>query len=327
MTSTQNVSQTTAQGAIPAPAAAQKRAKPIVAVGSSYKKSKPTTLIFSYVILIIAVLFSVYPIYYAFLASIRPGNQLVTGNAIDIFIPREITLENYQKMLVDNKFPSTDRASGQIKFWRWLGNSALVASFTAVISMLIALPTALALSRFRFAGRRGLLIGLFVLQSFPGVLFIVPYINILRALGVYGQWLGLVVAYGAGGIIFTAWNMKGYFDTIPVEIEESAMIDGCNVLQSFFRVLLPLSIPAIAVTFFFNFQRGWTDFFLASVLIPSPDSANTLPVALQKLANDRAVPWGNFAAASILIMIPSALIFAYVQRFLQSGLTVGGVKG
>ena len=142
-----------------------------------------------------------------------------------------------------------------------------------------------------------------------------------------GAALGLILAYSAGTIVFCTWNLKGYFDTIPVEIEESALIDGCNTFQSFFLILLPLSIPAIAITAFFGFLAGWGEFALASAIIPAPTVRQTLPVALNVLANSRSVPWGQFAAASMLVAIPTMILFLFMQRYLQSGLTAGGVKG
>ncbi len=143
----------------------------------------------------------------------------------------------------------------------------------------------------------------------------------------YDNLIGLILAYSAGTLVFSTWNLKGYFDTIPVEIEESALIDGCNTLGAFLRVLLPLSLPAVALTAFFGFLAGWNEYVLASALIPAPESIQTLPIALYSLANSTSVPWSLFAAGSFLVAVPTAIAFLLMQRYLQSGLTAGGVKG
>jgi arabinogalactan oligomer/maltooligosaccharide transport system permease protein len=122
-------------------------------------------------------------------------------------------------------------------------------------------------------------------------------------------------------------NLKGYFDTIPIDLEEAAMIDGCGPVQSFIMIALPLARPALAVTALFAFMAGWGEYVLASVLIPAPDSAKTAMVGLYKMANDINVPWGLFAAGGVMIIIPTLLVFLYLQRYLEGGLTLGGVKG
>ena len=135
------------------------------------------------------------------------------------------------------------------------------------------------------------------------------------------------MAYVSGTLIFTTMNLKGYFDTIPIDLEEAAMIDGCGPVQSFFLIALPLARPAIAVTALFAFMAGWGEYVLASVLIPAPDSAKTAMVGLYKMANELAVPWGYFAAGAVMIIIPVLIVFLYLQRYLEGGLTLGGVKG
>ena len=281
------------------------------------RRNRQIGLVLSYVILVVAVLFALYPVYFAFLVSIRPNGQLLSLNLVDMFVPvTGISFDSYNTVMF-----------GSQPFFNWVGNSLLIAGLTAIASLLLATSAAFTISRFKFRGRNALLIMFLAIQAFPGVLALNAITNLLTKLGLYGSSAGLIIAYSAGTIVFCTWNLKGYFDTIPVEIEESALIDGCNTFQSFFLILLPLSIPAIAITAFFGFLAGWGEFALASAIIPAPTVRQTLPVALNVLANSKSVPWGQFAAASMLVAIPTMILFLFMQRFLQSGLTAGGVKG
>src|SRR5258708_11719821 len=280
-------------------------------------RKPPRGLFISYTILVLAVIFALYPVYFALLVSIRPSGQLLSLNLMDMFVPTTgISLDSYQTMLF-----------GTQPYFSWLGNSLFVALLTAFACVVLATTAAFVLSRIKFRGRNMLLILFLAVQAFPGVLALNAIINLLVKLNLYGNPLGLVLAYSGGTLVFCTWNLKGYFDTIPVEIEEAALMDGCNTLQSFYRVLLPLSLPAVAITAFFGFLAGWGEFALASAIVPAPTVRQTLPVALYGLANSRSVPWGLFAAGSMLVAIPTMLLFLLMQRYLRSGLTAGGVKG
>ncbi len=268
-----------------------------------------------YVILVLASLFAIYPVYFAFLASLRPGNSLYSTDLASMFFPTQITLENYRIMLFDKPFFS------------WVGNSLFVSLFTVVVCLILATSAAFAFSRFKFWGRSFGLILFLAIQAFPAVLALVPIAQILSALGLYKNLWGLVLAYASGTLVFCTWNLKGYFDTIPIEMEEAAQIDGAGPIQSFIRIALPLARPAIAVTALFGFLAGWGEYVLASVIIPAPETAKTLPVGLYNLASDINVPWGQFAAGAMMVSIPVLILFLYLQTYLESGLTVGGVKG
>jgi arabinogalactan oligomer/maltooligosaccharide transport system permease protein len=279
------------------------------------KKPTRAVIAFQYVVLILASIFALYPIWFIFLASGRLGNRLYSLNLVGMFIPVEFSLENYNTMLFEKPF------------LLWMKNSLFVAGSTTIACLLIATSAAFAFSRFRFRGRELGLILFLAIQAFPGVLALVPQAQILGALGLYRSHFGLILAYTSFTLVFCTWNLKGYFDTIPIDLEEAGMIDGCGPVQSFLRIALPLARPALAVTALFGFLSGWGEYVLASVLIPAPDTMKTVPVGMYSLATDQSVPWGLFAAGALMLLVPIMILFSFLQRFLESGLTLGGVKG
>jgi arabinogalactan oligomer/maltooligosaccharide transport system permease protein len=279
------------------------------------RKTKPWIRVMQYAILIIATIYAFYRVWFAILASGRLGDRLYTLNFLGMFIPTEWTFENYRVMLFERPFLT------------WLTNSLKVASITTLASLLVSTSAAFALSRFRFKGREFFLVFLLAISTFPGLLSLVAIAQLLTALGLYGKHLGLILAYTAGTLVFCTWNLKGYFDTIPVEMEESAMLDGCGPLQAFILIALPLARPALAVTAILGFMAGWGDFVFASVLVPAPDSLKLAVPALYALANSMSVPWGYFAAGAVIVIIPTIIVYLSMNRYFEGGLTLGGVKG
>lgn len=279
------------------------------------RKTKLLGKILQVVAAILATIFAVYPIWFTILASGRSGDRLFTLNLAGMFLPTEWTWDNYQTMIFTEPLLT------------WMKNSLMVASLTTIACLFIATSAAFAFSRMRFYGREWGLVLFLAIQSFPGVLSLVPIAQLLVAVGGYGQHWGLILAYTSGTLIFTTMNLKGYFDTIPIDLEEAAMIDGCGPVQSFLLIALPLARPALAVTALFAFMGGWGEYILASVIIPAPDAKKTVVVALYKLANEISVPWGHFAAGGVLVIIPVLIVFLFLQRYLEGGLTLGGVKG
>jgi len=208
----------------------------------------------------------------------------------------------------------------------WLSNSLKIAGLTTVMALIISTSAAYAISRWQFIGRNGSLIFLLALQAFPSLLSLVAIYQILQGLQLINNHLGLVMAYTAGALVFSTWNMKGYFDTIPIDLEEAALIDGASPTQAFLRVVLPLVQPALAVTALFAFLGGWNEFVMANVLMTGKEMW-TLPVGLFSLQRDYRIPWGYFAAGAVVNAIPVMLLFLGLQRYLVSGLAAGSVKG
>ncbi len=280
-----------------------------------YRKTTVMTRVIQYAILVLGSIFAVYPMWFVILASGRTGDRLYTLNLLGMFIPTEWIWNNYAEMLFNRPFLT------------WLWNSVYVSALTTIFSLLVTTSAAFALSRFKFPGRNSILIFLLALSTFPGLLSLVAVAQLLTAIGLYGQHLGLILAYTAGTLVFCTWNLKGYFDTIPIDLEEAARIDGCGPVQAFVLVALPLVRPAMAVTALLAFLSGWGDFVFASVLVPAPDALKLAVPALYALAGAQGIPWGLFAAGAVIVVIPTLIVFMLVQRNFESGLTVGGVKG
>lgn len=211
-------------------------------------------------------------------------------------------------------------------FGRWLLNSVLVSLMTTALGVFLACTAAYAFSRFRFPGRETGMLAFLVSQMFPGTLMLIPmFIIIVKWLGLGNTYWGLVIVYATTSIPFCVWMLKGYFDTIPVDIEESALIDGASRQTIFIRIILPLAKPAIAITALFSFMTAWNEFILASVFLES-ELMYTAPVGLRFFVGGFSSQWGFFAAGSVIVSLPVVILFLYLQKYLVSGLTAGSVK-
>ena len=216
-------------------------------------------------------------------------------------------------------------------FPKLLLNSLLVSLGTSVIAVVLGASAAYAFSRFQFIGRQAGMLGFIVLLMLPSAATLAPLYVLLSQIKIGGEPLraplpGLMIAYGSGALPFSIWNLKGYFDTVPRELEEAALIDGASRLAVFRHIIIPLSAPAIAVTILFGFMSGWTEFVLAWTFLENP-SRFTLAMALRAMQGQFATPWSEFAALSILMSIPVVLLFFGLQRYIVSGLSMGAVKG
>lgn len=279
-----------------------------------------------HLILVVAVLYSAYPILWVFTVAFSGGQSLLfvdlpadptIWDRLRAIVPwpAEISLENFTAVMGDQPFAL------------WLLNSAIVALATMVVGVALATTSAYAFSRFRFPGRRAGLMSFLVSQMFPGVLMLIPlYIIIVQWLGLGSTRAGLVLLYTTTAIPFCVWMMKGYFDTIPRELEESALIDGAPPLTIFTRIVLPLAKPAIAVTALFSFMTAWNEFILAATFMDK-EVMYTAPVGLRFFVGGFSQQWGFFAAGSIIAAIPVVALFMFLQKYLVSGLTAGAVKG
>lgn len=221
---------------------------------------------------------------------------------------------------------SRSDAQGHWLFGRQLLNSVVISLATTLLGIALACTAAYGFARFEFPGRRAGLLGFLATQMFPGILTMIPLYVLMQKLGLLDSMTGLVLVYATTAIPFCTWTLKGYFDTLPKEIEESAVIDGATRLQIFWRIILPLSAPAIAVTALFSFMTAWNEFVLAYTFL-SRETAYTLPVQIRNYVGDKDVQWSLFAASSLIVSLPVMGLFYALEKHLVGGLTAGGVKG
>lgn len=270
-------------------------------------------------VLLIFVVFALFPILWVISASFNPSNTLV-GQSL---IPKNASLANYREIFTSEQYPIA----------LWIKNSIVIGLITSALVVAMTSLAAYAFSRFRFKGRREGLFASLLVQVFPQMLAAVSiYLlvlsigKIIPALGI-NTHAGLIMVYLGGAMGVNAWLMKGYFDTIPTSLEESAMIDGASPFQAYYMIILPLARPILAVIFLLQFIGTYSEFILASVLISSSEKY-TLAVGLQLFIHDQyASRWGVFSAASVLGALPIVILFMFLQKYLVSGLTSGAVKG
>ena len=270
---------------------------------------------------------TIFPLLAVVSISLRPGN-FSTG----ALIPREISLEHW-KLALGIAYPGPDGVMVEPPFpvLRWLWNSVKVATIAALLIVAISTTAAYAFARLKFRFKTSILNTMLILQMFPAVLALVAIYAIFEAVGRYVPWLGiethggLIVAY-LGGVATHVWTIRGYFETLPVEIEECAKVDGATHWQAFRLVLLPMAVPILMVVFVLAFIGTIIEYPVASVLLR--EEANlTLAVGSKYYLADQKFLWGDFAAAAVLSGLPITLVFLAAQRWIVSGLTAGGVKG
>jgi arabinogalactan oligomer/maltooligosaccharide transport system permease protein len=279
----------------------------------------------THAILISFVIFALFPIVWVLSASFKPKAEIFSAELY--LFPRNFTFDNYAHVLtLQTEVTTADGTQQANLFVRWLLNSLVVAGNTTIIGVVFAATASYALSRFRFLGRGAVLAAFLITQMFPGAILIIPLYNLLNQLGLLNQWPGLVLAYCTIALPFSVWMLKGFFDTIPLDLEEAATVDGATPFGAFWRIILPLTLPGIAVVAFFNFMTAWNEFLLAFTFMSS-DVNYTLPVGLRTFVSQFDAQWHYMAACAVIITLPVLIGFFFAQRYLVNGLTAGGVKG
>ena len=268
-------------------------------------------------ILIIVCLIVLYPVLWVIMMAITPNEIAGVSSSL---IPQQVTFDNFIDVVsrVDDY--------GNHLFLHQLKNSVLVAAITTALGVLLACTAAYGFSRLNFVGRQLGLQAFLVTQMFPGVVMTIPLYILLGKLGLLNSIVGIVLVYSVSALPFCVWNLKGYFDTIPKELEEAAIVDGASRIRIFVTIVLPLARPAIAITALFSFMTAWNEFILAATLMNS-ELAYTLPVALKQYVGAQSVQYGLFAAGAIIVSVPIMALFFALQKHLVGGLTAGGVKG
>lgn len=267
--------------------------------------------------LIAACAVTLYPVLWVIKMALSPSQ----GFSLSLSpIPETVSLSNFREI-----FMSSD-IKGNWLFGRQLFNSVVISAMTTLFGIFFAATAAYALSRFEFVGKKQSMSALLVTQMFPGVVMAIPLYVLLNKLSLLNSMTGLALVYSSSSVPFCIFMLKGYFDTIPREIEEAAAMDGAGQWTIFTRIVLPLSKPAIVVTALFSFMTAWNEFILAATFL-SDERAFTLPVTLQRYVGSYSTEWGHFAAGAIIVSVPVMALFFALQRHLVGGLTSGGVKG
>ena len=261
-------------------------------------------------------LITLFPLYTVVISSIKP---LADVRSAFRWVPSRITLAPYADIW------------STIPLARYFLNSLIISLGATAISVFVAILAAYAISRYRFSGRGVFSLAVLATQMFPGILFLLPlfviYVNLERALGIqlYGSYAGLIITYLTFALPFSIWMLVGYFDSIPRELEQAAMVDGTTALGALFRVLVPVSMPGIVAVAIFAFITAWGEVLFASVL--TDDATRTLAVGLRNYATQSNVYWNQLMAAAIVVSIPVVAGFLALQRYLVQGIAAGGVKG
>ena len=253
------------------------------------------------------------PILYAVSVSLNGQNSLLSSDFS--FIPHDFTLRNYKEVIFGENILT------------WFKNTVFLAVVTVFLSLLFAVPAAYCFSRRRFPGRKMILKCLVLLNSFPAILSMFAIYRLLRPMGLINHRVGLILVYTGTMAVFSLWNTKGYFDTIPTEIEEAARMDGASDIQVVWKIVLPLAKPSIITTALQVLIYVWNEYIYATTFMTG-ESKYTLAAGLNSLqATEMTGSWPVFAAASITVSIPVLIIFFLCQKYMTSGLTAGGVKG
>lgn len=278
------------------------------------KKTKECVgLVFVNAFFILLCFLTLVPILYAFSVSLNANNSLLSSDFS--FIPKQLTLDNYRAVFMDEPI------------LLWFKNSLILAVVTLVLSLGTGIPAAYIFSRKTFPGRKWILRVLILLYAFPSLLSMTALYKLLSPMGLINTKIGLIIVYTGTEAVFALWNMKGYFDTIPVEIEEAAMIDGASSFQIVTKIVLPLAKPTIAVTAMMVLIYVWNEYIFAINFMTGSETY-TLAGGLYSLqATEMSGSWPVFAAASIVVSIPILIVFFALQKNMTTGLTSGGVKG
>ena len=292
-------------------AAATPKARAVTAGGG--RTDSPLKRAVIHATLFIAALIAIVPVLRVLSVSLRPGDRLLSQE-LEI-IPEGATLASYGHVLFETNF------------LQWMFNSLIITIGTSLVGLIFAATSAYGFSRFKFPGRGVGLTALLATQLIPATMLLVPILILAIQLDLVGTYRGLVIAYAVTSVPFSIWILKGYYDTVPIELEEAARIDGCSQLEAFVRVLLPLSTPALAIVFLFNFLAAWNEYVLARILIGSTTELFTWPLGILRFQAQFQTQWGDLAASSVLVSIPVVALFLYSSKWLISGVTLGGVKG
>ena len=278
----------------------------------SIKQQRAIRLTLSYLVIGLVSLIIIYPLVWTVGASLNPGNSLLSSS----IIPKNMSFEHYQ-----------DLFNGKVDYLNWYYNSMKISFSTMVLTLIFFFFSAYSFSRFRFVGRNNGLMLFLLLQMIPQFSALIAIFVLSQMLGLVNSHLALILIYVGGMIPMNTYLMKGFIDAIPRDLDESARMDGAGHFRIFIEIILPLSKPIIAVIALFSFTGPLGDFILSTTILRTPDQF-TLPIGLYNLvAQKMGASYTTYAAGAVLIAVPVALLYLWLQKFFVSGLTAGGTKG
>jgi ABC-type glycerol-3-phosphate transport system permease component len=274
------------------------------------RSRKAQQAIVKYALIVVVVGIMLFPIYYLVMSAFKSPDTLFTPG----IIPTQPSLHFFQEALVS------------APFLQWMVNSVIVSLSTCAVSLLIATWAAYSLARFRYRGRDAISRLILFVYMFPSILLVIPYFVLMSRIGLADTLPGLVVSYTTFSLPFSVWFLTSYMKSIPQELDNAALVDGCTRITALYRVLLPVMAPGLAATLVFVFLVSWNEFLFAYILIRSAD-LRTLPLGVAAYFTAQFIPWGTVIATTVLMSIP-VMVFAFIaQKWLVMGLTAGAVKG
>jgi ABC-type glycerol-3-phosphate transport system permease component len=275
------------------------------------KQLKIRNTIIAYLVVIISICFFILPMVWIFYCSFRTQESIFTGKIIP---PLEgFTIDNYLRVFSVTDFP------------RYFVNSLRISTLVTIISLIVSILGAYGLSRYRIKGRKFIILGIFSTQMFPHVLMLIPLFLVIFSMNLMDTTIGIVLTQLILVLPFSMWMLKGYFDTIPIDLDNAAEIDGSSILQRLIYVILPVAKPGVMVVAFYSFVVSWSDYLIVSVISQSQKTA-TLTLIISRLSSSLLVRWGQVCAVATLTIIPTLILFALVQKRLIKGLTAGALK-
>jgi len=258
------------------------------------------------------LIFTLFPIYWLVNSALKPSNELFRFPPL--YWPRHLTLQNFAD------------AWSTTRLGTLYVNSLIVSGLTCLLLLALVIFGGYGMARFRFRGKSLILVLFLLAQIMPSVVLLVPLFTIYKHMGILNTRMVLVITYTITLLPFSVLLMRGFFDSIPEEMDEAAMVDGCGRIGALLRVVLPAALPGVVATTIFGFINAWNELVYAVIFISSP-TIQTLPVGLASMIDEQRTDYGMLLAIGVLALVPSLMLFAYIQRYLTQGLTAGAVKG
>jgi multiple sugar transport system permease protein len=269
-------------------------------------------LLVKVVFLSLFLVFTVFPLYWIFVTSLKPSNEMFTFPIQ--YWPENVTFENYINIIKISNFDV------------YITNSLILSLIAGVISLIIATLGGYVLARFEFKGKTQVIFAFFITQMIPLFIGLAPLYLLMSKLELINRLPSLMLMYTVMMVPFCTVMMKGFFERIPSSLEEAAMMDGCSRITALFKVIIPVMLPGLAATFIFAFVQCWNELFLAVMFIDK-EEAKTIPVAMNSFITKFDIDWGSMSAATVLSVIPTLLLFAIAQKYIVEGMTQGSIKG